>query len=111
MRTFTLLPSDGICADLGQRIKRLRLAQNLPQQQLAAMTQSSLSSVRRLESHGQGSLELVVRVAQALQVVEQFESLFMQPVESIAQAQREQSVARRQRARPPGSRAKARVQP
>jgi transcriptional regulator with XRE-family HTH domain len=99
MRTFNLLSSNSICTELGVRIKRLRLAKNLSQQQLADMTQSSLSSVRRLEGQGQGGFEFIVRVAQALQAVEQLESLFIQPIHSIAQAEREQSLAQRQRAR------------
>ncbi len=73
------------------------------------MTQSSLSSVRRLEAQGQGSLEFVVRVAQALQAVEQLEDLFATPVQSIAQAEREQSIALRQRARTPRVSVKNRV--
>jgi transcriptional regulator with XRE-family HTH domain len=109
MRTFNLLSPQSICSEFGVRIKRLRLAQNLGQKQLADMTQSSLSSVRRLEADGQGSLEFVVRVAQALQAVEQLESLFVQPVQSIAQAEREQSLALRQRARVPKAFVKARV--
>jgi transcriptional regulator with XRE-family HTH domain len=111
MRTFNLLSPQGICSELGGRIKRLRLAQNLGQQQLADMTQSSLSSVRRLEAHGQGSFEFVVRVAQALQAVEQLGNLFEQPIQTIAQAEREQSLALRQRARVPRVIAKTRVQP
>ena len=103
MRTFSLSSSRSVCADLGARLKRLRLAQNLSQQQLAQMTQSSLSSVRRLESQGQGGFEFVVRVAQALQAVDQLEGLFAPSVESIAQAEREQALASRQRARVPRS--------
>ena len=103
MRTFRLLSSQNVCADLGARLKRLRLVQNLSQQQLAQMTQSSLSSVRRLESQGQGGFEFVVRVAQALQAVDQLENLFAPSVESIAQAEREQALASRQRASLPRS--------
>ena len=84
-------------------MRRLRLAQNLSQQQLAHMTQSSLSSVRRLEAQGQGGFEFVVRVAQSLQAVDQLERLFAPSVESIAQAEREQALAGRQRARVPKS--------
>jgi transcriptional regulator with XRE-family HTH domain len=101
MRTFNLLSSQAICEQLGVRIKRLRLARNLSQQQLAAMTQSSLSSVRRLEAEGQGSLEYVVRVAQALQVIDQLNDWFEQPVMSIADAERAQGMHQRQRARRP----------
>ena len=88
---------------LGERVKHLRLAQNLSQHQLGQMSQSSLSSVRRLEAQGQGSLEFVVRVAQALQAVDQLEDLFAQPIQSIAQAEAEQALAQRQRARLPKS--------
>lgn len=86
---------------MGGRIKRLRLAHNLTQQQLADMVQSSLSSVRRLESQGQGGFELLVRVAQALQVVDQLEPLFAPPLQSIAQIERAAQLALRQRARIP----------
>ena len=99
MRPFNLLSSSGICSELSGRIKRTRLAKNLSQQQLADMTENSLSSMRRLETKGQGSLEFIVRVAQALQAVEPLEDLFVQPVQSITQAQREPSLAQRRRAR------------
>lgn len=107
MRTFSFLSSHDISMTLGERVKRLRLAQNVSQQQLAQMSQSSLSSVRRLEAEGQGSLEFVVRVAQALQAVDQLDGLFAQPVQSIAQAEAELALAQRQRARLPKSAVKA----
>jgi transcriptional regulator with XRE-family HTH domain len=103
MRTFKLLSIEGICLELGGRIKRLRLAQNLTQQQLADMTNSSLSSIRRLEGQGQAGLELMVSVAQALQAIDHLDSLFQQPIHTIAQAEREQLLATRQRARLPRS--------
>ena len=101
MRPFNLLSSSGICSELGGRIKRTRLAKNLSQQQLTDMTENSLSSVRRLETSGLGSLEFIVRVAQAVQAVEPLEDLFVQPVQSIAQGQRDRSLAQRRRARAP----------
>lgn len=100
MRTFNLFSPQRICSEIGGRIRHLRLAQNLTQTQLAQMTQSSLSSVRRLEAQGQGSFEFVVRIAQALQVVDQLEPLFAPPEQSIAQLE-QQSLATRQRARLP----------
>ena len=101
MRTFNLFAPKRICLEMGSRIKRLRLAQNLTQEQLAQMSQGSLSSVRRLEAQGQGGFEFIVRVAQALQVVDQLELLFVPPAQSISQIEREQSLATRQRARLP----------
>lgn len=73
----------------------------MSQRELAEMTQTSLSSIRRLEASGQGSIELLVRAAQSLHVIEQFDALLVQPVQSIADAERQLSVQQRQRARAP----------
>ncbi len=62
------------------------------------MTGASLSSVRRFEAAGQGTLGLVVRIAQALHVVEDLDALFVVRPQSIAQAQAQQRPVR-QRAR------------
>jgi transcriptional regulator with XRE-family HTH domain len=85
---FDLLPAPAVCAQLGQRLRALRLLRNLGQAELAARAGCSLSAVRRLEAQGQGSLELVVRVAQALQAAEGLGMLFELPaLTSIAQAE------------------------
>jgi transcriptional regulator with XRE-family HTH domain len=100
MRTFDLISAEAVCRELGARIKNLRLARNLSQQQLADMVAGSLSSVRRLETCGQASALLLVRVSQALQVVDQLSPLFVEEVQTIAQAERA-ALALRQRARLP----------
>jgi len=83
-----LLPATSVCIQLGRRLRALRLLRNLSQDELAARAGSSLSAVRRLEAKGQGSLELVVRVAQALQAAQGLGSLFELPaLTSIAQAE------------------------
>jgi|LakMenEpi03Aug12_release.lakeMendotaPanAssembly.Ray.scaffolds.fasta_scaffold594554_1 transcriptional regulator with XRE-family HTH domain len=105
MGTIDLLTPDEICQELGVRCRALRLARNLNQAELAAMTGSSLSSIRRLEGHGQGTLLLLARVAQALQVTTQFESLLVQPTTSIAEMERAVATMRRQRASRPRKRA------
>lgn len=106
MGTIDILTPDEICATLGQRCRTLRLARNLSQAELAAMTGSSLSSIRRLETLGQGTLLLLARVAEALRVSHQFERFLVVPVVHIADAEREASLAARQRAgrprTPPG---------
>jgi transcriptional regulator with XRE-family HTH domain len=101
MRTIRLLSSEAMCVELGARIKRLRLMRNLSQKEVADMVLASLSSIRRLESHGQGSLLLLVRVANAVQAVGQFDSLFNEPILSIAQAERNEALSLRKRARTP----------
>ena len=102
MRTFAILPPQAICMDLGERIKQLRLRGNLTQQQLAQMVGASLSSIRRLEGAGQGTLELLVRVSQALQVVTQLDGLFVPPPPSIAEMERLAQAPMRPRARTRG---------
>ncbi len=62
------------------------------------MAGSSLSSIRRLEGRGQGTLLLLARIAQALQVTTQFESFLVQPTASIADIERAVAATRRQRA-------------
>lgn len=98
-----ILPAPAVCAQLGQRLRALRLARNLGQAELAARVGCSLSAVRRLEAKGQGSLELVVRVAQALQAAEGLGALFELPaLTSIAQAETmAASPARRRASRRP----------
>ena len=101
MGTFDLLTAEEICHELGQRCKRLRLQANLSQIELAARADSSLSSIRRLEGRGQATLELLVRVAHALQLVGQLENLLVVPVLRIADAERAAAVASRRRATAP----------
>lgn len=84
---------------LGQRLRARRLALNLSQSQLAQMCEASLSSVRRLEALGQGSIELLVRAAQALQATDGLEALLAAPEPSLAELERRQAVPLRQRAR------------
>ena len=99
MRTFIISSSTAICSELGQRCKVLRLMRNLTQKQLADMTGASLSSIRRFEVHGQGSLDLFIKTTQALQVVQQLEPLFVQQETSIADLEKQQAATQRQRAR------------
>lgn len=98
MGTFELLTYNEICRELGQRCRHLRLQANLSQFELAERAGVSLSSIRRLESRGQATLELLVRVVQALHLGSHLENLLVLPVLSIADAEREASAAKRQRA-------------
>lgn len=101
MGTFDLLTHQEICCKFGQRCRRLRLQANLSQLELAERAGASLSSIRRLESRGQATLELLVRVAQSLHLVSHLENLFVLPVLSIADAERDVAATKRQRAASP----------
>ena len=101
MGTFDLLTHQEICRELGQRCRRLRLQANLSQLELAERAGASLSSIRRLEANGQATLELLVRVAQALHLASHLEALLVVPVLSIADAEREAAANTRRRAASP----------
>lgn len=95
---LSLNPPHVVCQTLGSRLRALRLARNVSQQELAGMAGVSLSSIRRLEASGQASLELLVRVAQALQVGQALDGLFVPSATTIAQVQTQAAAAQRQRA-------------
>jgi len=97
MGTFELLTQQEICIELGKRCRRLRLQVNLTQLELAERAGVSLSSIRRMESHGQATLGLLVRTMQVLNMVNQLENLLVLKTISIADAER--SVVARQRKR------------
>ncbi len=100
MGTFDLLTPEEICHELGQRCRILRLGANLSQRELAARIGTSLSSIRRLESQGQGTLELLVRITQVLQLASHLENLLVLPVFSIADAEQAVRSSERLRATP-----------
>ena len=86
-----------VCAELGKRLKRQRLAQGLPQGELAARANVSSGTVKNLESKGQASLESLVRIVMALGLVDELARLFELKVTSIQQMERAQ-LAERKRA-------------
>ncbi len=95
---FKLSVSSEILRTLGQRLRAQRLAQALAQRDLAQMAGLSLGALRKLEHDGQCSLETLVRVVQALGLVEELEDLFVLKRHSIAQMEQMEAVSQRQRA-------------
>ena len=95
---FMVSPHSEILATLGTRLRAQRLAQDLPQRELAQMAGLSLGAVRKLEASGQTSLETLVRVAQALGLAGELDALFVLKRESIAQMEQAELAHRRKRA-------------
>lgn len=87
-----------ILAVLGQRLRAQRLAQELPQGELAARAGLSLGALRKLERDGQCSLETVVRVVRALGLTSELDDLFSLRRHSIAQMEQAEVARQRQRA-------------
>jgi len=96
--SFNLASANEVLRALGQRVRAQRLAQGLPQHELAQMAGLSLGALRKLESSGQSSLETLVRTVQALGLVDELEDLFVLKRQSIAQMEQVEAASQRQRA-------------
>jgi len=96
--TFNFSTFTEVLQKLGARLREQRLAQSLTQRELAQMAGLSLGALRKLETNGQCSLETLVRVVQALGLLDEMEDLFMLKRQSIAQMEQVDLVSRRQRA-------------
>lgn len=96
--TFILSTPDEVLATIGNRLREQRIARELPQSELAAMTGLSLGAIRKLESSGKSSLDTLVRVAQALGLVSELDCLFELKRDSIAQMRMVERTHQRKRA-------------
>ena len=109
MLDFAFSTSDEITAELGLRLKAVRLSQSLTQADLAERAGISVGTVKSLERTGQSSVASLVRVVQALGLTDQLQSLFVLKVQSIAEMEQAQ-LAQGRRA-PRKARVTARSQP
>jgi len=96
--TFNLASASEILQTLGQRLRAQRLAQGVPQRELAQMAGLSSGALRKLEHSGQSSLETLIRTAQALGLLNELDDLFVFKRQSIAQMEKAQAADQRQRA-------------
>lgn len=97
--TLNLAPVSEILQTLGHRVRAQRLAQGVPQRELAQMAGLSLGALRKLETSGQSSLETLVRALQALGLVNELDDVFVLKRQSIAQMEIAEAANQRQRAR------------
>jgi transcriptional regulator with XRE-family HTH domain len=95
---FDLASIDEILQALGERVRAQRLAQGLPQRELAQMAGLSLGALRKLEGSGQSSLETLMRVVRSLGLIGELENLLVLQRQSIAQMERAEAASKRQRA-------------
>lgn len=74
---------EAVLSELGGRLARVRLEQNLTQAQLAEQAGVSKRTVERLESGGVATqLSGFIRVCRVLDVIERFDALVPEPVPS-----------------------------
>ena len=77
--------------DIAQKIVRLRKRKKITQKQLAARSGVSLGSLKRFEQIGEISLQSLTKLAIALEVEEELETLFDSvPFQSIEEVINEQ---------------------
>lgn len=99
MIDVNLMTPAELALELGQRLRRHRLALRLTQTEIAQRAGLHVGTVKNLESRaGPSSLETLIRVALVLGLIGQFETLFALKPTSIAEMDRA-SQAPRVRAR------------
>lgn len=99
MTAITLMTPVEVASELGQRLRRHRLALRLTQAEVAQRSGLNVGTVKNLESRtAASSLETTIRVALVLGMVDQFETLFAVKPRSISEMERA-SEAPRTRAR------------
>jgi transcriptional regulator with XRE-family HTH domain len=76
MLPFGLSTTDEIAQEFGARLRAHRLAQNLQQNELAARAGVSERALRNFEHSGRCTLELFLRVAMALGLIDSMSTLF-----------------------------------
>jgi transcriptional regulator with XRE-family HTH domain len=100
MLHFGLATTDEIAREIASRLRGHRLAQNLPQRELAARAGISLKTLTTFEHSGRVSLDVFLRVVAALGLSESLSTLFKVKQQSIREMelaeQRRQRASRRQ---------------
>lgn len=92
-------PSE-LASELADRIRALRLARNWTRATLAARAGVTTASLKRFESTGKASLELVLEVALALGRLDELDGLFEPPgPESMAELEEQSRRPGRKRGR------------
>ncbi|WP_020206277.1 MULTISPECIES: helix-turn-helix domain-containing protein [Cupriavidus] len=82
---FKLATPQEVAGELGQRLRARRLSLNQSQAETAARAGVSLGALRNLERTGLVTVEVLLRVATTLGVVQQLEPVFVTRPASIEQ--------------------------
>ncbi len=76
---ISIMTPDEVAEGLAERFKSLRLMQGFKRQTLAARAGVALSSLKRFETTGKASVELVLRLAFALGRLDEFVAILQPP--------------------------------
>jgi transcriptional regulator with XRE-family HTH domain len=86
MKITQTLSDEAILRELGARLARLRLQQNLTQAELAEQAGLAKRTVERIESGGGAQIVNIVRMCRVLGMVEAFDHLIAAPAPSPLEA-------------------------
>jgi transcriptional regulator with XRE-family HTH domain len=100
MATFEQRNPEVLTREIGQRLRRLRLAAGWSQAELAERAGVSLSTLKLMEQTGKGALQRLARIAVALNVDGELRALFLEPRQvddlgSVERMQRKRAPRRR----------------
>lgn len=89
-----------IARETGQRLKRLRLAKGWTQEELAEKSGVAVSTLKLLETSGNGSFQRLIRIAVALGVDGELRGLFsnttsMDSIDAVKRSERQRAPRRR----------------
>ncbi|MEO5714431.1 MAG: helix-turn-helix transcriptional regulator [Luteolibacter sp.] len=89
-----------LASGVGQQLKRLRLAKGWTQEELSEKSGVAISTLKLLESKGNGSFQRLIRVAIALGVDGELRGLFgqtgtMESIEAVKLSERQRAPRRR----------------
>ncbi|MEO5916953.1 MAG: helix-turn-helix transcriptional regulator [Luteolibacter sp.] len=89
-----------LAREVGQQLKRLRLAKGWTQEELSEKSGVAVSTLKLLEAKGNGSFQRLIRVAIALGVDGELRGLFsqtgvMESIEAVKLSERQRAPRRR----------------
>ncbi len=85
---FKLASQKEISLELGRRLKVHRILKKIKQGDLAKMAGVSVGTIKNLESKGQTSLESLLKIVRALDLIQDFSNLFELKIRSISQMEK-----------------------
>ena len=89
-----------VAGSLASRVKESRLVKNWTRQSLASRAGVSVASLKRFETSGKASLDLLLRIAHSLGRLDEFEKLLMpERATSLSELEKQTALHGRKRGR------------
>ncbi len=107
---YKVMTDGAISEEVGNRIKKLRLRQNITQEEIAQRTMISLTSIKALEK-GKGKLSTIIAVLRELNALDDLDAFLPEPGISPLQLAKMQGKQRQRAGRKPEQTSKAKETP